>query len=460
MADPKVRIPIELPAGDMSGAEEAKREIASVKAAAADLPQEDPALEKQRIEDVAAARKLASDRRVEQLAKEAQAEKDAAQAARDSVALRAASSAAMALTARKALDEVQQAITAYRELAPAAAESFSTIELAIQSVRDPMGALIEAATGINEELRLLAESQKRAAEAEAVYLAALKQRQEELATASRNRIQNFLAAEQQAIDAQTAAYERQLRVVQAVAEREEARAKALDRVAISGGADPQQVAAGALARQTATQIGAADTRIAEVERALEEKERLFDAAVSALADASTSSGITKEEILKLSQAADQAQAAVSDAVAEVETVKAEAENAKAAIEASAVAARQDIIDSQKSTLETQAKEAKAALESQAREQGAEFTAGGREALNILTAVLADGVIKPEEISAITVAINQVKGASSQLNAEVLAGFNSLDKSTRSLVNKLAEQNARLRQLESQVESLRPNASTP
>lgn len=459
MADPKVRIPIELPAGDMSGAEEAKRKIEEVKDAAAETtPQEDPALVQQRIDDVAAAQKLASDRRIEQISKEIQAEKDAAQAAKDSIALRTASSAALALTAKKALDEVQAAIAGLRELSPAAAESFSTIELAIQSVQDPIGTLIEAITGTKEELRLLAESQKRAAEAEAVYLAAVKQRQEELATASRNRINTFLAAEQQAIDEQTAAYERQLRVIKAVAAAEEARAKAADALAIAGGADPQQVAAGALARQTAAGAGDADARIAEVERKLEEKERLFDAAVSALADASTSAGVTREQIAELSIAADQAQAAVADAVAEVETVRTEAEAAKATIAADAVAATQDIVDAAKDANTEAAREAKDALEAQAKEQGSEFTAGGREALKILTDALADGVIKPEELAAITVAINQAKGASAQLNSEVLAGFSTLEKTNQAAIRGLEALNARLTAQERQIESL--NARIP
>ncbi len=451
MAEPKVRIPIELPAGDMSGAEEAKREIAEVKQAADAA--EDPALAKQRIDDVAEARKRASDRRVAEQQRELTAEKDAQQAAQDSARLRLAAGAALAASARQVAALTVDVIRQYKELG-VELRGFESIGLEFADfLTSPFEFVADAFTDYKADLAALKESQLEVIRQEALYQQTLANRDRLLAAASQRRINIFLAGEEEAIDSQTAALERQLRVVEAIAKAEEARAKAADAVALANGADPNAVAAGAAARAAAAGGVQEDRRVAAAEQEVENALQRFDFLGSALAQASTAAVRDEAAIRKLSDQTNAAQAAIGDAQAELETIRTEAEAAKSEIASGAVAEFQGLATAAADANTQAAEQAKAALEAQAAEQGANFTAGGREALKILTDVLADGVVKPEELSAVTVAINQAKNASTRLNADVIEGFQNLEKSNTATIGALSGIIARQRDQAAQIERL-------
>jgi trimeric autotransporter adhesin len=419
------------------------------RAAVGDLTQANADLERQQA-DVAEAQKRASERRIGDLEKEERAHRDAIQAEQDGNRLRAAGLAALAVAGRQIAANTVEVLKGYKDLG---VELGTFEELGLEFAEflsGPIDYVTDAFTGHKEELRQMAQEQRNVAQAEAVYLETLKRKYNELATASRNRIANFLAAEQRAIDENTAAYERQRRVIEALADADEARARAQDAMALANGADPAQVAAGAAARQNARDSSAQDAKIVAAEQKLEAAQQSYEAAVSALAQGQNG---TREEIAVLSNAAQAAQAAVADAQAEVETVKTEAEAAKSAISSEAVAQQTGVVDAAKSALTQAAETAKTTLENEAAEQGKTLSAGGKEALKILTDALKDGVVTPEEMQAVATAIQQVKNSRDAADAEIRASFEQLEKANAVVLENQRVLTERLRQQAAQFERL-------
>ncbi len=440
----------------LGGGAEAVREttvaVQEQQAAVQELTEANGDLEQQQA-DAEEARKRASERRVEDTSKEIQAEKDAQQAGQDSARARLAAGALLAASARQIATLTVDVIRQYRELG-VDLRGFESIGLEFADfLTSPFEYVVDAFTDYKADLAALKASQQDVIRQEAIYQETIAKRDALLAASSERRINQFLAGEKAGIDAQTAAYERQLRVVDALAKAEEARAKSADAVALANGADPNAIAAGAAARQAASGGVAQDQRVITAELEVENAIRRFDALSSALAQASTTARPNQARIERLSEEVQQAQDAIGDAQAELETIRVEGEAAKSEIASGAVAEFQGLATAAADANTRAAKEAKSALEAQAAEQGANFTAGGREALAILTEKLADGVIQPEELTAITLAINQAKGASAQLNADVIAGFQNLEKSNTATIAALSNIIARQRAQAAQIERL-------
>ena len=414
MASKKVNIQISTTA-DTTGAKEVEASIESIE---------------QQQEDLAAAQKKASDRRVDQQVKELEAEKESQQAAQDSTRLRIAAGAALAASAREVAALTVDVIRQYKELG-VELRGFESIGLEFADfLTSPFEFVADAFTDYKAELVALKESQLEVIRQESLYQETIAKRDKLLAEASSKRVSNYLAAEKSAIDAQTAAYERQMRVVKSLADLEEARAKSADAVAIANGADPAAVLAGAAARQGAAAGASEDQRILDAEQKLQAAQRSYEAAVSALAQGQTG---TRDEIEALSTAAQEAQAAVADSIAEVETVRTEAEAAKAAIASEAVTQQSEVVASAKTSLTEAAETAKATLEAEAAEQGRKLTEGGKESLKILTEALKDGVVRPEEMGAIRDAIQQVKNSRDAADAEIKKSFGELEKANNAVM---------------------------
>lgn len=439
-------------AGNAEAVRETTAAVDDQRAAVDDLTEANGDLERQQA-DVAEAQKRASDRRVADQEKELLAEKDAQQAAQDSARARLAAGAALAASAKIVAGLTVDVIRQYRELG-VELRGFESIGLEFADfLTSPFEYVTDAFTDYKADLAALKASQLEVIRQEQNYQETVARRDALLAAMSQRRVSVYLAGEESAINAQTAALERQLRVMQAISAQEEARARAADAVALAAGADPNQVAAGAAARRTAAASVQADGRVAAAEQEVENAIRRFDVLGSALAQASTAAVRDEAAIQALSDQTQAAQAAVGDAQAELETIRVEAAAAKSEIASGAVAEFQGLATAAADANTRAAEEAKSALAAQAAEQGASFTAGGREALQILTDVLADGVVKPEELSAVTLAINQAKNASSQLNADVIAGFQNLEKSNTATIGALSEIIARQRAQAAQIERL-------
>jgi hypothetical protein len=440
MASRRVDIQISTTA-DTAGARQAEAAIGSVEQQQADL---------------AAAQKKASERRVEQQAEELRAEGEAQQAAQDSTAMRLAAGAALAASARQVAALTIDVIRQYKELG-VELRGFESIGLEFADfLTSPFDYVVDAFTDYKADLVALKESQLEVIRQESLYQDTIAKRDKLLAEASSKRVSNYLAAEKSAIDAQTAAYERQMRVVKSLADLEEARAKSADALAIASGADPAAVAAAAATRQGAAAGASENQRILDAEQKLEAAQRSYEAAVSALAQGQTG---TRVEIEALSTAAQEAQDAVADSVAEVETVRAEAEAAKGVIASEAVTQQLEVVASAKTSLTEAAETAKATLETEAAEQGRELTAGAKESLKILTDALRDGIVDPQEMGQVRDAINQVKNSREAADAEIKKSFQELEKannavaaSQKLMTERLHQQALRFEAIESRLRS--------
>ena len=406
--------------------------------------------------DLAAAQKKASERRVEQQIKELDAENKAKQAAQDSTRLRLAAGAALAASARQVAALTVDVIRQYKELG-VELRGFESIGLEFADfLTSPFDYVVDAFTDYKADLVGLKESQLEVIRQESLYQETIAKRDKLLAEASSKRVSNYLAAEKSAIDAQTSAYERQVRVVKSLADLEEARAKSADAIAIANGADPAAVAAAAASRQGAAAGASQDQRVLDAEQKLQAAQRSYEAAVSALAQGQTG---TRDEIEALSTAAQEAQAAVADSIAEVETVRTEAEAAKAAIASEAVTQQSEVVASAKTSLTEAAEAAKTTLETEAAEQGKTLSAGGKEALKILTDALKDGVVTPEEMQAVATAIQQVKSSRDAADAEIRASFKELERANNAalenqklMTQRLQQQALQFERIQSQIRS--------
>ncbi len=438
--------------GNAEAVRETTAAVVEQRAAVEDLAEASGNLEQQQA-DVAEAEKRASDRRVEEGVAALKQAKEEDEAATRSQRLRLAAGAALGASAAQIAALTVDVIKQYRELG-VEMRGFESIGLEFADfLTSPFEYVVDAFTDYKADLAALKESQRRVIEQERIYQQTVARRNRELEAASERRINVFLAGEEAAVNQQTAAYERQLRVVDSLAKAEEARAKAADAIALANGADPNAIAAGAAARQAASAGVAQDQRVITAEKEVEDAIRRFDALSSALAQASTAARPNQARIDRLSEEAQQAQDAIGDAQAELETIQIGAAAAKSEITSGAVAEFQGVATAATDANTKAAEEAKATLQNEAAEQGKTLSAGGKEALKILTDALKDGVVTPEEMTAVATAIQQVKNSRDAADAEIRTSFEQLEKSNNLALENQRVLTERLRQQAAQFERL-------
>lgn len=100
-----------------------------------------------------------------------------------------------------------------------------------------------------------------------------------------------------------------------------------------------------------------------------------------------------------------------------------------------------------------ATDTKAALDAKAAEMGGVISSNAKASMDILAAVLADGVIKPEEMARIREALANIRASREGADKQILAGFLTLEKTTNnimsvlpSVINRLSAQEAQSQQL--------------
>jgi hypothetical protein len=434
MASRKVDIQISTTA-DTTGAKQTEAAIGSIEQKQADL---------------AAAQKKASERRVEQQAKELKAEKEAQQAAQDSARLRLAAGAALAASARQVAALTVDVIRQYKELG-VELRGFESIGLEFADfLTSPFEYVVDAFTGYKADLVALKESQRRVIEQERIYQDTLKAKREEIRAENEAYVKGALARELQVIDQITAAYERQKLEIDAANKAREATIRAIEDVAmLEGEMSPEQVSTARRGREQASRQAEVNNTVVDAAALFQEASERAEAAISAY---SAAHGLNLEASA-LAAEADAAVAARDRAQLDLESVKNVAASASAELASAAVSEQTGVVESTMSALTSEAKKAKEELERQAQAEGANFVAGGKEALRLLQDSLADGVIDESEINAVRVAIEQAKGASIKLNSDVLAGFQSLEKANNVAIENQRLMNQRLQQQALRLESI-------
>lgn len=455
MADAKIRIPIDIPAGDLSGGPAARAEIDQTKQAAAAATQEDIALERQRAADVVEARRRVSERRIAEQEEEIRKGKEIQQMEQDTTRLRLAAGAALAASARQVAALTVDVLRQYKELGVELG-AFEEIGLQFADfLTSPIESTIDAFTGYKEELRLLTEGQRNVARAEEALQETIRRKREQVRKENEAFVNNGLARELQAIDEITAAYQRQKRELDALNKAREAGIRAAEDLALSEGrATPEQVAAQRGGREQAARQAEIQGDVAAAQSAFEAAAAKADAAISAFARAQA----LNIESRGLAAEADAAVAARDQAKLDLESVKAVAESSLAELSATAVSEQVGVVDGTKAALAEAAAGAKATLEAEAAQQGRELTAGGKEALKILTDALKDGVVTKEEMQAVATAIQQVKNSRDAADAEIKASFENLTKANEAAQASIRELNARALENRQQMEALRAQIS--
>lgn len=434
----------------------------------------------QRQDDVAEAQRLASERRLDDLTAEARAEIEAAEAARASAAARLAAGAAIAAVAKRSIELVAQTIEQYRAIAPEAAEDFSTVALAIQTLQDPIGTLIEGITGTQAELTALAASRAEAHRQEQLYLAAVARKQEEIRVANEAFVDGPLARRLQTIRDETAEYERQKKEVQAVTRAMEAQANMADAIALSNkDADPNQIAAGRIRRETAAKSADSDATVGDAQKRWEDAIKVAEAATSAYAQAKALNNETAGKEAKMNAAIH----ARDEAKKDLDSVLIQEEAAKAEIAAGAVQALVGVKDQALGDLTTAANETMVALQAEAAEQSAALAASGRkamgdagelvaagmkqdaaeqalalgepaqEALKLLTAAFQDKVITPDEVASVKQALEQLKGSREKFDSAVRDGMQKMIGNIDLLISNQKELDERIHAQKQRIEGV-------
>jgi hypothetical protein len=404
----------------------------------------------QRDADVDEARRLASERRVEEMEEQMQAEAELEQAARDSAAARVAAAAAVGLVARRSLQLISETIAEFRSIAPEAADAFSSVELAIETLTDPIGTLIEGLTGTRTALENLANSQREAARQEQLYLATLKAKQDEIRAANQAWVDGPMKRQLQAIDEQTAAYERQQREVRAVTAALEAQARLNDAIALSNGADPNEVAANRAARDAAGKTAENDTLVADAEQRWNAAIAKVETAQSAYAQAISLNLDTEAKEAEL----DAAIQARDQAKLELDSVWIQAEALNAEVAAAHAQTLVGVRDATVGSLEDAARETLAGLDAQAEELGSKFSRSAAESRKLLAAVLEDSVIDPSEIEEVKLAIEQLKGSREQHDRAIQDGMREMIQNVTTLLATQEQLNAQIRDQKQAIESLK------
>lgn len=225
------------------------------------------------------------------------------------------------------------------------------------------------------------------------------------------------------IDNQTAAMERQLKVLGARRALLDAQGSRQDAAAIAGGADPNAVAAQALARQTASEIEALNEELMRsaqsVERAKAEVGIVTDQLVEAMVSGNLESANTAR--LALQENENALDEAVADHRATVESLRLQEAVIKEQATAESEQLQQDVGASITASLQDLA----ADLEATAAEQGGQLSSSARAGYEKILELIRDSIPDEQQIPQIEQAMALVKASQEGLGREVLGGISEL-----------------------------------
>lgn len=117
------------------------------------------------------------------------------------------------------------------------------------------------------------------------------------------------------------------------------------------------------------------------------------------------------------------------------------------------ASEAELRDRQHDAVTTSAAETLATLQAAAAEAGGNISSSMREAIAGLEKILADGVVKPEEMARLTEAMARIRASREGADSEILQGLNSLAATTQAVLTELPAVSARIRALEAQMKTI-------
>ena len=336
----------------------------------------------------------------------------------------------------------------------------ATLALTASAISGVVTAYMEAEKQVKKIAETEAESIKHISELRSAY--AIQVRNENLTS--------FFAAELRELDKQEAALKRIYQIRASERELDAARQATAGAAAVAGGASPEGVAAQALA--------------AGLQSSLAELKDNLDAATAKTEKLESDALLLKGKADGLVENTDDQKAALDAA----EAAKQTAEDSRADLTAFTTTTAnqmQTLVETGKATgleistaglaaITEAAENEKTALKAEVEKLAENSSASARTALATLTKVLADGVIKPEELAELRTAMNSIRVSRESSDKLVKEGFEALKKAdeafvqsitpvvsrigeTLTLVNSLAEtgvaQSNQIRELQFQINQI-------
>lgn len=175
--------------------------------------------------------------------------------------------------------------------------------------------------------------------------------------------------------------------------------------------------------------------------------QLREVAASPFADANS------PEWKALSERFDQAAATREETQRDLENQRQIYQENLAALEATTAAGVASLRDGAENTLAQEASKALAAIQQKAAETGGQISYQAAASIAQLQEVLADGVIKPEEMARLTEAMGRLRSSREAADRQILEGLSRLEEAGRAVMQELPAIYGRIEGLSAQVSTL-------
>lgn len=254
----------------------------------------------------------------------------------------------------------------------------------------------------------------------------------------------FYDDETAALDRQIAAIERKARVDKAQAEAAAA-AAAAGRTFSANSASANGTPVSEEARKVEETFVSLTAKLDGLNKEMQKQEELLAVAEQRAVRAANQASITAKQegdgsqnALAMAAEAEKLQAAFDEAQQDFDALKQITDATRDKLLSEALVSFEGIRTQVPQALAGEASKVISELENAARQQGGELSATARAALESLRTVMADGVIKPEEIAAVQTAVAQVNSSREAFDNVILSGFQRLTADNISLASRISD----------------------
>lgn len=391
---------------------------------------------------------------------------------RESAAATAAGMAAVAAAGKLAMDAIGETLNRFKALrtemdgseADLGAWSEALLET-VEFISSPFEKIKEGIKGI-AGLDDLEEAIERTKETKKWYDSLVEARKKFAAAAQDEATARSLRNELNAIDAQSAAFERQLGILRSRRELLEAKAQAADQTALANGADPSLVAVQQIIRQTQERNASFDEELARFGEAIASADAARTAAINKLS-ALQSSGASQEAIEAARIEVEQVENDLSESIKDLEAARERVSNqketsatqARAAIEAELEETKerfQGLSEGIAATVTENAKDVIAASDKAQKEaEAAGKTVSGNQKLfhEALRKLIEDQTPDTQQIELIKQATLALGRAIETKDNEMITGINKITANQLSQAQLYQQTLQRLADVQKQIEAI-------
>lgn len=264
-------------------------------------------------------------------------------------------------------------------------------------------------------------------------------------------LEAFFSRELTELEKQEKALERIVKIRASERELEAARQATAGKEAVNNGADPNAVAAGNLETATAGKVAALEDSLTQAQAA-------FDAADKKVSELRNKAKLQIENSDAYNNTLNQIKTAEKSKLDLAAFTTVTQNQIQTAIEQGKQAGA-DISKAGLTSLTEAVTKERDVLKAEVARLGSKSSSGVREALAAIEKILADGVIKPEELAALREAQFRVRSSQEASNALVKEGFLATEKALASVLTVIQPAIGRINAMEQQIQNLRDQFST-